>query len=114
MRCYGDATFLPDFAGNDSHRLSLSKEKRRDRERSRTRLNRQLAAAIVAGPVDSACWRGLPALMLFDEMLFLAESDPYLRGENDPNLCVRREVACRSCSHFNGGNHPCHRMNLGA
>jgi MFS family permease len=27
---------------------------------------------------------------------------------------VRHEVAYRSCSHFNGGNHPCHRMNLGA
>ncbi len=29
-------------------------------------------------------------------------------------LWVRHEVAYRSCSHFNGGNHPCHRMNLGA
>ena len=27
---------------------------------------------------------------------------------------VRHEVACRSCSHGNGGNHPCHRVNLGA
>ena len=28
-------------------------------------------------------------------------------------MIVRHEVACRSCSHFNGGNHPCHRVHLG-
>jgi putative transposase len=29
--------------------------------------------------------------------------------------CLRHEVAWRSCSHFRkGGNHPCHRVNLGA
>ena len=27
---------------------------------------------------------------------------------------VRHEVACKSCSHGNGGNHPCHRVNPGA
>jgi|GEM_PF-2959222 len=32
----------------------------------------------------------------------------------DAFLTVRHEVACRSCSHFSGGNHPCHRVNLGA
>jgi hypothetical protein len=25
---------------------------------------------------------------------------------------VRHEVACRSCPHGNGGDHPCHRVNL--
>jgi Group II intron, maturase-specific domain len=32
-----------------------------------------------------------------------------LTGQLQP---VRHEVACRSCSHFNGGNHPCHRMTI--
>ena len=27
-------------------------------------------------------------------------------------MIVRHEVACRSCSHFDGGNHPCHRVHL--
>jgi hypothetical protein len=27
-------------------------------------------------------------------------------------MIVRHEVACRSRSHFNGGNHPCHRVHL--
>jgi len=27
---------------------------------------------------------------------------------------VRHEVAYKSCSHGNGGNHPCHRVNPGA
>ena len=28
-------------------------------------------------------------------------------------LSVRHEVACRSCSRFNRGNHQCHLVNLG-
>jgi hypothetical protein len=28
------------------------------------------------------------------------------------NWSVRHEVACRSCPHGNGGDHPCHRVNL--
>jgi hypothetical protein len=27
-------------------------------------------------------------------------------------ITVRHEVACRSCSHFNGGDHQCHLVNL--
>ena len=28
-------------------------------------------------------------------------------------MIVRHEVACRSCSRYNGEDHPCHRVHLG-
>jgi transposase len=33
-------------------------------------------------------------------------------GQSVYNWSVRHEVACRSCPHGNGGDHPCHRVNL--
>ena len=32
-------------------------------------------------------------------------------GQSVYNWAVRHEVACRSCSRGNGGDHPCHRVN---
>jgi hypothetical protein len=34
-------------------------------------------------------------------------------GQSVYNWAVRHEVACRSCSRGNGGDHPCHRVNQG-